>query len=35
MERLALAAGHRLRGLPVAQQEEYWQAAKRIERGQA
>jgi tetrapyrrole methylase family protein/MazG family protein len=35
MERLAAAAGHRLRDLPVAQQEEFWQAAKRIERGQA
>ncbi|HMA37337.1 MAG TPA: nucleoside triphosphate pyrophosphohydrolase [Chloroflexia bacterium] len=32
MERLAVAAGRPLRGLPVAEMDRYWQAAKRAER---
>jgi MazG family protein len=32
MERLALRDGKRLRGMPVAEMETYWQAAKQAER---
>jgi uncharacterized protein YabN with tetrapyrrole methylase and pyrophosphatase domain len=32
MERLALTDGKRLRGMPVAEMETYWQAAKQAER---